>query len=73
MSEVFLYSEWADKRHRDRPLEFGKHKGVLWSEVPIEYLKWLRKQEPSSVRRHNHVLSAMFELDYRRAVDPTDV
>lgn len=27
---------------------FGKHKDALWSEVPISYLQWMKKQGPQS-------------------------
>lgn len=42
-----------------KKINFGKHKGMLWSEIPVGYLSWLSKQKentPDQVYTINHYM-----------------
>ncbi len=45
-------------------IEFGKHKGELWTRVPVSYLKWIVNERA----RDNDIAQA--ELDRRGTVTP---
>lgn len=45
-------------------VEFGKHKGELWTRVPVNYLKWL----VNIGSKHSNIAQA--ELDRRGTVTP---
>lgn len=36
---------WTDEPALLKKIGFGKHRGALWSEVPIDYLAWVRLQD----------------------------
>lgn len=42
-------------------VRFGKHRGMLWSEVPRDYLQWVRRQtdmDPDVMHTVKHILRA---------------
>ena len=51
-------------------LDFGKHKGELWTRVPVGYLKWILNEMPESDERHQ---LAKAELERRGDTMPTEV
>ena len=60
---------WGKVRQKDT-LRFGKHRGLLWKDVPKEYLQWLGAQNKEwnitkGVRRYFHAMSARLELRHR--------
>lgn len=51
--------EWTEEPLLLRRIGFGKHKGMLFSEVPKDYLQWLKKQpdnEEDLIYTLNHYL-----------------
>jgi hypothetical protein len=51
-------------------IDFGKHKGELWTRVPVSYLKWLSNQPERNAADISHDL-ARAELKRRGTVTPT--
>jgi exodeoxyribonuclease X len=57
---------WTQEPRVYPRLTFGKHKGQRWSEVPIDYLQWMgRQQDMDPDWRHG----AKIELDRRATVN----
>jgi uncharacterized protein (DUF3820 family) len=46
-------------------IEFGKHKGELWTRVPVHYLRWLINESSPLSKPHE---MARFELERRGTV-----
>lgn len=40
--------EWTTLPSLLPRVNFGKHKGAKWSEVPLDYLEWLKRQNPDA-------------------------
>ena len=51
-------------------VDFGKHKGELWTRVPVSYLKWLSNQPERNAADISHDI-ARAELKRRGTVTPT--
>lgn len=55
-------------------VDFGKHKGTLWTRLPVNYLKWLANQtgyeRPNSKLDNKNVELAKAELKRRGTVTP---
>lgn len=49
-------------------IEFGKHKGELWTRLPVSYLKWI-VNEPGMSEDKKEIARA--EMDRRGTVTPT--
>lgn len=49
-------------------IDFGRHKGTLYTRVPVSYLKWMVR-EPGLPREKKNIAQA--ELDRRGTVTPT--
>lgn len=50
---------------------FGKHKGELWTRVPVSYLKWLVNSKPMESGDNSARDIAAAELKRRGTVTPT--
>lgn len=51
-------------------IEFGKHKGELWTRVPVSYLKWLVNSPPFRGDTHSIEIGKA-ELERRGTFTPT--
>jgi hypothetical protein len=54
-------SEKIDLETHNRVVDFGKHKGELWTRVPADYLRWLANSKEDTI----NVKLARAELDRR--------
>lgn len=52
---------WED--YRSDPIDFGKHKGESWKDLPIGYVSWLAGTKSDKNPKNNQM--AMIELEYR--------
>ena len=52
---------WED--YRGDSIDFGKHKGEAWKDLPIGYLSWLAGTKSDKNPKNNQM--AMIELEYR--------
>ncbi len=62
----------ADLKTHHLVCEFGKHKGELWTRIPVSYLKWLVNTTPlpNSTAGEGRLIAAA-ELKRRGTVTPT--
>lgn len=63
-----MSEQWG--KDRERPIEFGKYRGVPWKDVPEEYLVWLinylaEHKDTMGITRQTHSLMAREELKIR--------
>ena len=56
---------WED--YRGDSIDFGKHKGEAWKDLPIGYLSWLAGTKSDKNPKNNQM--AMIELEYREKND----
>ena len=56
---------WQD--YRGDAIDFGKHKGESWKDLPISYVSWLAGTKSDKNPKNNQM--AMMELEYRDKED----
>jgi|TARA_R110001592_G_scaffold193031_2_gene440135 hypothetical protein len=59
---------WDD--YRGGAIDFGKHKGEPWSDLPMGYLSWLAGTKSDTNPKNNQM--AVMELEYRQDGNPEE-